>query len=284
MTGLSEGPHADDDTGVASGADGIPDDGTDRPEVTPAASAPADAGCCPPIDYDGLEAAKRARIPDGAEAWPRPSPPDPTAAPDAAEDAGTGETNALLAGLARAVSAVDGRLTRLEQAQAQETATLANIHQYVAYMCDQQSQSIGARRGLMATSVLDAVAPRIDRIRAMRGSLDGERDALTAQALGAVQQLLTRILDDLGFTTMTPRVGEPYDPHRMECDGFAEGESGKVLEVTRPGYMAGDCVVRVAGVLIARWCPDGSQPEPQGAPDGEANPTRTDDLEDDVTP
>jgi len=284
MTGLSEGPHADDDTGVASGADGVPEDGADRSEVTPAASVAADAGCCSTINYDGLEAAKRARIPDGAEARPRPSPPEPTAAPEAAEGAATGETNALLADLARAVAAVDGRLTRLEQAQTQQAVTLASIHQYVAYMCDQQSQSIGPRRGLMATSVLDAVAPRIDRIRAMRGNLEGERDALTAQALGAVEQLLTRILDDLGFTTMTPRVGEPYDPHRMECDGLAEGEPGKVIEVTRPGYMAGDCVVRVAGVLIARWGADGSQPEPKSDPDDEANPTGTDDLEDDVTP
>ncbi len=59
------------------------------------------------------------------------------------------------------------------------------------------------------------------------------------------------ILEGEGVEEMKT-VGEPFDPHQMECIEVVEGEDNKVVEELRPGYRLHHKVLRVAQVKVGK--------------------------------
>lgn len=110
---------------------------------------------------------------------------------------------------------------------------------------------LGERKAMSAMTVFNTVAPTLDSLRAMHAKLHQSKDSRTREQLNAVIQAIGVALRGLGFVEFQAARGEPFDPARMECLGYAKGERGVVLEVVRPGYMAQETVIRPAGVLIA---------------------------------
>jgi molecular chaperone GrpE (heat shock protein) len=110
---------------------------------------------------------------------------------------------------------------------------------------------LGERKAMSAMTVFNTVVPTLDSLRAMHGKLHHSKDARTRQQLDAVIQAIGVALRGLGFAEFEAAKGEPFDPSRMECLGYAKGEPGVVLDTLRPGYLAQETVIRPAGVLIA---------------------------------
>jgi molecular chaperone GrpE (heat shock protein) len=121
---------------------------------------------------------------------------------------------------------------------------------------------LGDRRGFAVATVFSAVAPALDSLQVIRDSLDPDDGgaALAAQT-DAVASALRNLLQSLGYVSFDATVGEPFAPQRMECLGHMEGAPGVVLAAVRPGYAAGEVIVRPAGVLVA--APD-EQPDEGG--------------------
>jgi molecular chaperone GrpE (heat shock protein) len=110
---------------------------------------------------------------------------------------------------------------------------------------------LGERKALAALSTFSAISPLLDSLRAMHDNLDAGQDERMRVQLKALIQALTATLRGLGFSEFRAEVGEPFDPARMECVGYASGESGKVLAALSPGYCAQEAIVRPASVLLA---------------------------------
>ena len=111
---------------------------------------------------------------------------------------------------------------------------------------------LGERKVQSTRHAFDAVVPILDSVRGLAESLDPEQDARMSRQLRAVGSALSNLLQGLGFEAFDAVPGEPFDPQRMECLGFADGEPGIVLAAVRPGYRAAEAVLRPAGVWIAR--------------------------------
>jgi molecular chaperone GrpE len=62
---------------------------------------------------------------------------------------------------------------------------------------------------------------------------------------------LAAVLDEQGVKRIDV-VGKPFNPHEMECVEVVEGEDGKVIEETLPGYKIRDRVLRVAQVKVGK--------------------------------
>lgn len=110
---------------------------------------------------------------------------------------------------------------------------------------------IGEQKSLSVMLVFNAVVGALDQLRDMQSGLDAEQDATTVNQLVAINETLARVLRSLGFEQFDAEIDEPFDPTRMSCVGYDDGESGVVLRAGRSGYTVGDDVVRPASVFIA---------------------------------
>jgi molecular chaperone GrpE (heat shock protein) len=142
-------------------------------------------------------------------------------------------------------TALAAQLVRLEAQVRQDTrATVVEVNAL-------RTDLLGERKALSALGVFNGVVPRLDSLYAMRTALEGEPESSIYRQVDALIDSLTMMLRGLGFVDFTVAVGEPFDPVRMECSGYAQGQIGVVLEVTRMGYRVQTGVVRPVGVLIA---------------------------------
>jgi molecular chaperone GrpE (heat shock protein) len=151
------------------------------------------------------------------------------------------------------------RLRSIEQVQHELLGKVERINEQFAGDMKATRQSLNAmRRDLLGQNktqatrhAFDTTIPVLDSTKALLDGLAGEADAKVAAQLSAVISALSNLLQGLGYERFDAAVGEPFDPNRMECLGFANGEPGIVLEAVRPGYRAGGSVARPAGVWIA---------------------------------
>jgi hypothetical protein len=110
---------------------------------------------------------------------------------------------------------------------------------------------LGDRRAQAALGAFRASLPAFDTFVALRDGLPPDTDSpVRRQAVAAVDSL-ERYYRGLGIEPFQVRTGEPFDPERMECLGYAEGDVGVVLEVVRAGHRTAEAVVRPAGVVLA---------------------------------
>jgi molecular chaperone GrpE len=114
-----------------------------------------------------------------------------------------------------------------------------------------RTEAWGQSRALSMRYLFDAVAPAIDTLQVLARGLDPAIGAGGYQQVISAAATLNIVLQTLGFQRFDAAAGDPFDPARMECLGYAEGLPGRVLEMIRQGYAAGEIVVRPAGVLIA---------------------------------
>lgn len=151
------------------------------------------------------------------------------------------------------------RLRSMEQAQQELADRIEIVGKQVSEQMRATRQTLNAmRRDLLEENkaqasrhAFDAIVPALDSMRALLDALDTDEDARTIAQLRAVTSALSNLLQGIGYDVFDAALGEPFDPARMECLGFADGEPQTVLEAVRPGYSAGNTVVRPAGVRIA---------------------------------
>jgi molecular chaperone GrpE len=110
---------------------------------------------------------------------------------------------------------------------------------------------LGERKALVALSTFQAVVPTLDSLQTMRVHPSVRKAKQVRTQVEALIGAMTTVLRSLGIEEFKVTKGEPFDPARMECAGYAKGKPGTVLDVVRPGYTAGGTVVRPAGVRIA---------------------------------
>jgi len=104
---------------------------------------------------------------------------------------------------------------------------------------------------LTSRHIFEAMAPTIDSLRALALGLDAAAQPVAYGQVTSAAAVLNILMQTLGFQRYEVTPGEAFDPRRMECVGYAEGGQRIVLQAVRPGYVAGETVVRPAGVLIA---------------------------------
>ena len=202
----------------------------------------------PDLDLAGLRIDPRINFakavqPPAPEAAPaRPAPPD-----DALEE------------IAEDMEDVIQRLGRLER-QSQETAlAVTALRDIVAEHSSYQYRLVesvrndlaDSRKGLALRSVFDPTALALDQLEAILKGFDPEKEQAIYGQVSAATSTLSNLLQSFGFTRVAPDVGAPFDPARMQCLGYAQGQPGVVLQVLRPGYLAGEILIRPSGVLIA---------------------------------
>jgi molecular chaperone GrpE (heat shock protein) len=158
------------------------------------------------------------------------------------------------------------RLGKLERQMQESSASLASLHDVFAEHSSYQYKLVesvrrdlaGDRKALTLRALFDPAALALDQLEVIRKGFDPEKDQAVYGQVSAAAATLDNLLQSLGFTRFVPQPGDSFDPSRMQCLGYASGEIGVVLKVLRPGYLAGDSLVRPAGVLIA-------DPEPKAA-------------------
>jgi len=147
------------------------------------------------------------------------------------------------------------RVKALEEAQKAALTQLNCIDQLLRGLVHQgettRRELLSERKASAVRSVFLAVVPILDALEGMTAGLDVHRDAIVHGQLRGVTSALRSIVENLGYEPFQPDVGEPFDPTRMECAGFADGAPGVVLSAVRTGYRAGTIVARCAGVKIA---------------------------------
>jgi molecular chaperone GrpE (heat shock protein) len=151
------------------------------------------------------------------------------------------------------------RVAALEQRLAEQTARIEQVGQLVGEAHLNLGRSIEVlrrelleeRKAIVNGAAVQAITSGIVPLRTVARTLDPTTDAGVLGQVAAVLGSLGGMLQTLGIREFEPVVGERFDPARMECIGYTEGERGFVLGVCSPGYLAGDRVVRPAGVLIA---------------------------------
>jgi molecular chaperone GrpE (heat shock protein) len=90
----------------------------------------------------------------------------------------------------------------------------------------------------------------LDSLRAMR-AVQENTDSPVYHQINELVNALMMTLIGLGFSEFTVVVGEPFDPTYMEYTGYAQGQTGIVLEVSRIGYCIQTGVIWPVGVIIA---------------------------------
>jgi len=151
------------------------------------------------------------------------------------------------------------RLGRLERQAQETTASVAALqtsfaeHSSYQYKLGESLRRdlVGDRKGLALRAVFDPAAAALDQLEAICKGFDPERDRAAFGQVSAAVATLENLLQSLGFSRFAPQTGEAFDPARMQCLGYVEGDPGVVQQVLRRGYLAGDILVRAAGVLIA---------------------------------
>jgi molecular chaperone GrpE len=94
--------------------------------------------------------------------------------------------------------------------------------------------------------------PMVDDLERTLEHAEADPEVLITGVRSVLDQAL-QLLDRLGFPRFDD-TGTVFDPARHEAVGAVEGgeRPGTVVAVVRPGYGAGDALLRPAGVVVAR--------------------------------
>jgi molecular chaperone GrpE (heat shock protein) len=151
------------------------------------------------------------------------------------------------------------RLANLERQWQESGTAIAELRRYTQDSANHHSRTLealraevaGERKSLALRMIFEPVATALDSLEMLRQGLVSEADQHAHGQLTAAVATLANTLTALGFERFDVAAGERFDPNRMQCFGYAEGEPGLVLEALQPGYTAASVVVRPASVLIA---------------------------------
>ena len=146
------------------------------------------------------------------------------------------------------------RLNRLEEGQAKFT----RIGEDMGSGITAANRSVEAlrrdlltdRKALAIRGVVAQVAPALESLSCMRDGLDPNADPRVRSQLHSIVTVLENLLLGMEVQPFTPQPGDPFDAHRMESAGYAEGPKDTVVHPVHRGYVAGQIVIRPAVVLI----------------------------------
>jgi molecular chaperone GrpE len=99
-------------------------------------------------------------------------------------------------------------------------------------------------RKFAAEVVLERLLPAID-------TLKRARDHIKDTGLDLAYKELIAVLQEQGVEHIKV-VGDPFNPHEMECIEVVEGEDNKVIEELLPGYRLHGKILRVAQVKVGK--------------------------------
>lgn len=175
-------------------------------------------------------------------------------------DADTNVVADHLEELAEDMLTVRDQLARLEENQKRIAASLEQLSESVASSATSTGREldrvrrelIGAQQHMAHMNVFNAIVPTVERMRDMRSGLDAESDSRLVNQLTAITESLNGVLRSLGCTEFQAEPGQAFEPSWMECLRKIEtGTAGTVQECVRPGYVAGQTLVRAAGVIVS---------------------------------
>ncbi len=227
-----------------------PDDGSGAPAT---ASEPTmdEATGERPVRVDGLESFELKLSPEavGAELFKTPAQKESERATQVID-----EVAEDMLELMKRATALDAKVDALAAGLARLQQTVSDAARMQGHEIDKLKETlISDRKELIGRSTFNALTPAIESFQYLR-----EAYQKLAEDHGAVRQtatmldLLNGIVQMLGYQPFTATPGEAFDPHRMECAGYGEGEPGRVISVERPGYKAGGLLVRPCAVVIGK--------------------------------
>lgn len=210
----------------------------DPREDQPADDGEAGAG----IDRDALKDALTMELPDmdlGSSISNGNGPHDSEQLEEIAED-----MLHLLEGVRSLEQSQASLLARLEESIHAQRETAREVRRV-------REELLAERKATAVLSLFTSLVQRMDSVRGMLKELDPREDSRTIEQLTAIDDILALMLRGLGFDEFHPERGDAFDPHRMECVGYALGDPDVVLEVVQAGYEAGGAIARPAHVRIA---------------------------------
>lgn len=101
-------------------------------------------------------------------------------------------------------------------------------------------------------SLLEELLPILDNFEMGMQAAGQEKDSMIYVGMEMVRKQLDEFLGNQGVTEV-PAEGSDFDPNRHDAVSQEEGgEEGKVLRVTRRGYMLRDRLLRPASVVVSK--------------------------------
>lgn len=124
-------------------------------------------------------------------------------------------------------------------------ADMANLRKQVQKECDD------AKR-YAAKSIIEELIPTFDSFDfALKGKPTDPKIQQYVQGFEMIHSKMLNTLSQLGVTIIDPKVGEEYDPHKMQAFSTVEGEEdNKVAEIYCKGYLLHEHLLRPAGVIV----------------------------------
>jgi molecular chaperone GrpE (heat shock protein) len=115
-----------------------------------------------------------------------------------------------------------------------------------------RDELLSERKAFIGRATFNAILPALESLDLRRQGLSEAGDDVSLKHVSGVYDLLTIILQSIGFSTFRANPGDPFDANCMECSKFEEGEPGKVLRVERAGYRAGGVIAKPCTVVVGR--------------------------------
>lgn len=101
-------------------------------------------------------------------------------------------------------------------------------------------------------SLLEELLPILDNFEMGMQAAGQEKDSMIYVGMEMVRKQLDEFLGNQGVTEV-PAEGSDFDPNQHDAVSQEEGgEEGKVLRVTRRGYMLRDRLLRPASVVVSK--------------------------------
>ena len=178
-------------------------------------------------------------------------------------DSGSSADNDLRELLEEAVEdnlVLQEKMQQLERMLAAANSRIIAMHEtmtnaYRSHSIDLQKlreELLSERKAFLGKNTFNAIIPVLDSLIATKAQMDGAAEKLAYDKIGGVVDVLTGILQNIGYSVFTIEEGAKFDPATMECFGHETGAPGVVIRVVAPGYSAGDIVVNPCKVIVGK--------------------------------
>lgn len=150
------------------------------------------------------------------------------------------------------MAALDAKSDALGTAVAQLKQLVEDSSRIQALEIDKLKEVlVSDRKELIGRSTFNALRPAIESLGYLRETYENLADHREGgRQAQTILDLLNGITQMLGYQAFSATPGDIFNPQTMECVGDAEGRPGTVVKVERPGYRAGNILVRPCVVLV----------------------------------
>lgn len=165
-----------------------------------------------------------------------------------------GELAEDMVSLFKMVSALDAKMSQVISTVASLQETLATFSRSIGMeVYHLKEDLISDRKEYISRSTFNVLMPIIESLKTMKRFYENKEQAEEAlKNTNTMLDLLTGITQALRYAPFEVQTGAEFDPQTMECTGYEEGESGKVIRIERAGYKAGHILVRPCLVTVGQ--------------------------------